>query len=84
MSYIGTFLIGILVGAVARFLLPGKQSMGWIMTGIMGVLGSFLASYVGAQLGWYPHGGSAGFLASVAGAIIVLVVYGMVVNKQSS
>lgn len=83
MSYLYMAFIGLIVGAVARFLLPGDQKLGWIMTAILGIAGSFLANYVGAMVGWYKGGDAAGFIASVIGAIVLLVVYGMVKNKTS-
>jgi uncharacterized membrane protein YeaQ/YmgE (transglycosylase-associated protein family) len=82
MSIITTLVIGLLVGIVARFLKPGNDAMGWIMTAILGVAGSFLASYAGAALGLYAPGQAAGFIASVIGAIVLLVVYGMVRKKS--
>lgn len=83
MSIITTLVIGLIVGAVARFLKPGDDAMGWIMTALLGVAGSFLASYAGAALGWYAPGQAAGFLASVVGAIVLLVVYGMVRKNKA-
>lgn len=81
MSIIATLFIGLIAGFVARFLKPGDDSMGWIMTAILGVAGSFLANYAGAALGWYAPGQAAGFLASVVGAVVLLVVYGLVKKK---
>lgn len=72
---VGTIIIGLLVGAIARWIKPGQQAIGWIMTAIIGVGGAVLATYIGQQLGWYAHGDKAGFLASVGGAIVVLVIY---------
>jgi uncharacterized membrane protein YeaQ/YmgE (transglycosylase-associated protein family) len=70
-----TILIGLFVGALARWIKPGDQAMGWIMTSLIGVGGAVLATFVGQQLGWYAHGDRAGFLASIGGAVVVLVVY---------
>ncbi len=84
MSYLYLAFIGLIVGAVARFVLPGEQKLGWIMTAILGVAGSFLANYVGAAIGWYKAGEVSGFIASVVGAVILLVVYNMVKSKASS
>jgi uncharacterized membrane protein YeaQ/YmgE (transglycosylase-associated protein family) len=83
MSYLYMAFIGLIVGAVARFVLPGKQNLGWIMTAILGIAGSFLANYAGAALGWYKAGEVSGFIASVIGAVILLVVYGMVKGKAA-
>jgi uncharacterized membrane protein YeaQ/YmgE (transglycosylase-associated protein family) len=83
MDYIYTAVIGLIVGAIARFVLPGEQKLGWIMTAVLGIAGSFLSNYAGTALGWYKAGETAGFLASVVGAVILLVVYGMVKNKTT-
>lgn len=77
MSILGTILIGLIAGFVARMLKPGNDSMGWIMTAVLGIAGSFLASYLGAAMGWYAPGQAAGFIASVVGAIVILVIWGM-------
>lgn len=82
MSIIWTILIGFVVGLVARALLPGKQAMGFILTVVIGVVGSLLATYIGQAAGWYTAGAGAGFIASVLGAIVLLVLYGMVVRKR--
>jgi uncharacterized membrane protein YeaQ/YmgE (transglycosylase-associated protein family) len=81
MSILGTLFIGLIAGLVARMLKPGDDSMGWIMTALLGVAGSFLASYAGAALGLYAPGQPAGFIASVVGAIVLLVVYGLLKKK---
>ncbi len=82
MSIIWTILIGFVVGLVARALLPGRQSMGFILTVVIGVVGSLLATYIGQAAGWYTAGAGAGFIASVLGAIVLLVIYGMVAGKR--
>jgi uncharacterized membrane protein YeaQ/YmgE (transglycosylase-associated protein family) len=81
MSILGTLFIGLIAGLVARMLKPGDDSMGWIMTALLGVAGSFLASYAGAALGLYAPGQPAGFIASVVGAIVLLAVYGLLKKK---
>ena len=70
-----TVLIGFVVGLLARAIKPGRDALGWIMTALVGVGGAILAKLVGVQLGWYTAGESAGFLASVGGAIVLLFVY---------
>ncbi|MBK6865230.1 MAG: GlsB/YeaQ/YmgE family stress response membrane protein [Ideonella sp.] len=74
MGIIGTVVVGLIVGAIARFLLPGEQKMGWIMTCLLGIGGSLAAGFVGQALGWYQAGQGAGWIASVLGAIVLLVV----------
>lgn len=73
---IGTLIVGLLVGAIARFVLPGEQKMGWIMTCVLGIAGSFLAGFVGQAVGWYHVGQGAGWIASIVGAVVLLVVVG--------
>ena len=78
-----TALVGLVVGYIARALHPGKDNIGFIMTAVLGIGGSFLAQYAGAALGWYKQGEASGWIASVVGAIILLVIYGMVKGKTS-
>lgn len=78
-----TFIIGLVVGVIAKFLKPGKDPGGFIITALIGIAGSFLAKYVGQALGWYGPEQSAGFIASVIGAIILLVIYGLITRKSS-
>lgn len=82
MGIIWTILIGFVAGLIARALLPGTQAMGFFITAILGIVGSFVATYLGQAMGWYRAGASAGFAASVIGAIILLVIYGLVVRKR--
>ncbi|MCS4511050.1 GlsB/YeaQ/YmgE family stress response membrane protein [Xylophilus ampelinus] len=82
MSIIGTILVGLIVGLIARAIKPGKDAMGWIMTIILGVAGSFLAGYVGQAMGWYAVGEPAGWIASIVGAIVLLVLYNLVAKKR--
>jgi uncharacterized membrane protein YeaQ/YmgE (transglycosylase-associated protein family) len=70
-----TILIGFFVGVFARWIKPGAQAMGWIMTCLLGIGGAVLATFLGQSLGWYERGDHAGFLASVGGAIVVLIAY---------
>lgn len=78
-----TFLIGLVVGIVAKFLTPGRDPGGFIVTAIIGIVGSFVATWLGQTIGWYQAGQTAGFIGSVIGAIILLVIYGFVKRKQS-
>ena len=74
MGIIGTIFIGLIVGLIARFIKPGDDSMGWIMTILVGVGGSLAATYGGQALGIYQAGQAAGFIGAVVGAVILLVV----------
>jgi uncharacterized membrane protein YeaQ/YmgE (transglycosylase-associated protein family) len=75
MSILWTLLIGLIIGAVAKLLMPGKDPGGIIVTMLLGVAGSFVATYLGRALGWYRDGSSAGFIMSVIGAMILLFIY---------
>lgn len=83
MGIIASILIGLLVGAVAKLLMPGRDPGGWIVTILLGLAGSFVAHFIGRGLGWYREGDAAGFIASVVGAIILLVLYRLVARKPS-
>lgn len=83
MSILGTIFVGLIVGLIARALKPGDDTMGWIMTIVLGIIGSFLASYAGVAMGWYPEGSSAGWIASIIGAVIVLFIYNLVRSKSN-
>jgi uncharacterized membrane protein YeaQ/YmgE (transglycosylase-associated protein family) len=74
MGLIGTIVVGLIVGAIARFILPGEQKMGWVLTGLVGIGGSLGAGYVGQTLGMYAVGEPAGWIASVVGALVLLFV----------
>ena len=78
MSIIGIIFIGLIVGLIARFIKPGNDRMGWIMTILLGVGGSIAATYGGQALGIYKVGESAGFIGAVIGAVVLLVIYGAV------
>ncbi|SDD34164.1 Uncharacterized membrane protein YeaQ/YmgE, transglycosylase-associated protein family [Cupriavidus sp. YR651] len=82
MAFLGTVLVGLVVGLIARAIKPGDDKMGWIMTIVLGVLGSIAASYVGRAMGLYQPGQAAGWIASVIGAIVLLVIYDMVRRKS--
>ncbi len=81
MSLLGTLAVGLVIGLLARALKPGDNSMGWIMTVLLGIAGSFLASYLGAAMGLYLPGQAAGWIASILGAIALLVLYQLVRSK---
>ena len=81
MGIISMIIVGFIVGLMARAIMPGDQKMGWIMTTILGIVGSFVAGYLGQTMGWYVPGEGAGWIGSIVGAIIVLFVYGLVSKK---
>lgn len=80
-SLLGTLVVGLLVGLVARAFKPGNDSLGWIMTMLLGVTGSFLATYIGLAMGWYQQGEAAGWIASVVGAMLLLAMFSLVKGK---
>ena len=82
LSLIGTIIVGFIVGLLARALKPGDDKLGIIMTTILGIVGSVGASYVGQAMGWYAAGEAAGWIASIVGAIVLLVIYGMLKGKS--
>jgi uncharacterized membrane protein YeaQ/YmgE (transglycosylase-associated protein family) len=77
-------IIGFIAGAVAKFLMPGKDPGGFLITTALGVGGALIATYLGRLIGWYQEGQSAGFIAAVVGAIIVLVAYRVIRKKQAA
>jgi uncharacterized membrane protein YeaQ/YmgE (transglycosylase-associated protein family) len=84
MGIIITLIIGLIVGVIAKFLMPGKDPGGFIITTILGVAGAFVATYLGRFLGWYNDGQAAGFIASIVGAILILGVYRLVIGNKSA
>lgn len=83
MGIIWTIIIGFLAGVVAKFIMPGRnEPSGFIMTTILGIVGAFLATYLGQAIGWYRAGEGAGFIGAVVGAIIVLAIYGMIAGRS--
>lgn len=76
-----TLFIGLIVGLIARAVKPGDDKLGWIMTSLLGVCGSVIATTVGAALGWYRPGQAAGWIGSVLGAIVLLVIYSSIKKK---
>lgn len=81
MNIIWMTVIGFVAGLMARAVKPGNDSMGIIMTSILGIAGSLVAGFVGKALGWYQEGELTGFVASVIGAIILLFIFGMLKKK---
>jgi uncharacterized membrane protein YeaQ/YmgE (transglycosylase-associated protein family) len=81
MTILGTILIGLIVGIVAKLIMPGRDPGGFIITTLLGIAGAFVAKYLGQALGWYGENEPAGFLASVIGAIVLLALYRMTFGR---
>jgi uncharacterized membrane protein YeaQ/YmgE (transglycosylase-associated protein family) len=81
-TLLATLVIGLLVGGVAKLLMPGKDPGGCIVTILLGIAGAFVASYLGQALGWYQPGEPAGFIASVVGAMLLLILYRLLFRRR--
>ncbi|MCJ2082497.1 GlsB/YeaQ/YmgE family stress response membrane protein [Methylobacterium sp. J-090] len=85
MGIIWTIIIGFVAGVVAKFIMPGdKEPAGFIMTTILGIVGAFVATFLGQALGWYGPNQGAGFIGAVVGAIVVLAIYGFVAGRRTT
>jgi uncharacterized membrane protein YeaQ/YmgE (transglycosylase-associated protein family) len=84
MSYIWMAVVGLVVGLIARAIMPGTQALGLILTAALGIAGSFAAGFAGQALGFYEAGQNAGFVGSLVGAIVLLFVVGKVKGQSSS
>jgi uncharacterized membrane protein YeaQ/YmgE (transglycosylase-associated protein family) len=83
MGIIWTIIIGFIAGVIAKFIMPGdNEPSGFILTTILGVVGAFVATYLGQALGWYRPGEGAGLIGAIVGAIIVLFAYGVFAGRQ--
>ena len=83
MSILWTIIIGFVAGVIAKFLMPGdNEPSGFILTTILGIVGAFVATFLGQAMGWYGAGQGAGLIGAVVGAIIVLFVYGIVAGRR--
>ena len=78
MHILWTLIIGLIVGAIAKLLVPGKGPGGWFVTMLLGIAGSFVARWIGTAVGHYGPEDSAGFIASVLGAVLILAVYHLI------
>ena len=83
MEFIGAIIIGLLAGAVAKFLTPGKDPGGCLITILLGLAGSFVGTYLGQALGLYRVGEPAGFIGSVIGAVLLLLLYRLIAGKRA-
>ena len=83
MGILWMLIIGLIVGAIAKLIMPGKDPGGFIVTILLGIAGAFLAGFLGRALGWYGEGDVAGFIASVIGALILLILYRLIRGRSS-
>ena len=86
MGIIWTIIIGFLAGVIAKFIMPGStnEPSGFILTTILGIVGAFVATFLGQALGWYAAGEGAGLIGAVVGAIIVLAIWGAFASRRSA
>jgi uncharacterized membrane protein YeaQ/YmgE (transglycosylase-associated protein family) len=82
-AIIATLVIGLVIGAIAKLLMPGKDPGGCIITILLGIAGAFVAGYLGQAVGWYQPGQPAGFIASVIGAMLLLLLYRLLFRRKS-
>ncbi len=84
MGLIWTVLIGAVVGALAKLVMPGKDGGGFLLTAVLGIAGALVAKFLGQAIGWYQEGQQAGFVASMLGAIAILAIYRMIKKPGSA
>jgi uncharacterized membrane protein YeaQ/YmgE (transglycosylase-associated protein family) len=84
MGLIWTIIVGFVVGVVAKFIHPGRDNMGFVMTTLLGIAGAFVATFLGQAIGWYQAGQGAGFIGGTLGAILILIVYGYLASSKST
>ncbi len=83
MGILWTIIIGFVAGVIAKFLMPGdNEPTGFVLTAVLGIVGAFVATFLGQALGWYKPGEGAGLIGAVVGAIIVLLIYSMVAGRR--
>jgi len=83
MHLLWMIVIGLIVGALAKLIMPGRDPGGVIVTILLGIAGSVVAGLIGRAVGWYAEGQSAGFIASVVGAIIILAIYRLIIGRTA-
>ena len=83
MAILSTLLVGLIVGAIAKLLMPGKDPGGFIITILLGIAGAFIATYLGQAIGWYKAGQPAGWIMSVIGAMILLLLYRLMFKPKT-
>jgi len=79
---IGTLITGLIVGAIAKLLMPGKDPGGCIITILLGIAGALVAGYLGRLVGWYEPGQPVGYIASIIGAMLLLLIYRLIAGKR--
>ena len=85
MGIIWTIIIGFIAGVIAKLIMPGKnEPSGFILTTILGIVGAFLATWLGQAIGWYRAGEGAGLIGAIVGAIIVLVIWGAIAGRRTA
>lgn len=84
MGFLWTIVIGFVAGVIAKFIMPGdNEPSGFVLTTILGIVGAFVATWLGQALGWYGPNQGAGFIGAIVGAVIVLFVYGMIAKRSA-
>jgi len=83
MAILSTLLVGLIVGAIAKLLMPGKDPGGFIITILLGIAGAFMATYLGQAIGWYKPGQPAGWIMSIIGAMVLLLIYRLFIKRKS-
>jgi uncharacterized membrane protein YeaQ/YmgE (transglycosylase-associated protein family) len=84
LGIIWSIIIGFIAGLVAKFLMPGRDPGGFIITTLLGIIGAVVATYLGQAVGWYRAGEGAGFIGAVVGAVIVLAIYRAIVGRRAA
>ncbi|MGO4573171.1 GlsB/YeaQ/YmgE family stress response membrane protein [Microvirga sp. 2TAF3] len=85
MSIIWTIIIGFVAGVIAKLIMPGRnEPSGFILTTILGIIGAFVATYLGQAIGWYRAGEGAGFIGAIVGAVIVLFIWGLIAGRSTT
>jgi uncharacterized membrane protein YeaQ/YmgE (transglycosylase-associated protein family) len=79
-----TIVVGFIVGVIAKFIMPGKENMGFIATTLLGIAGSLLATYLGQAVGWYEAGEATGWIGSIVGAFVLLWVYLKIKTRKTT
>ena len=84
MGLIWTIVVGFLAGVVAKFIFPGKENMGFVVTTLLGIAGALVATFLGKLVGWYEPGQGAGFIGAIVGALLLLWIYGKMKSKGAA